>query len=480
MWIELLPNPTIMNDPTYFPPKYFAQLFASLGETTFRLFIERDGEGKTIRLLMELDDSIAPSAVEYARTLLKADINQCAPPVLDYKYRLEATLSKSCAFPISHITRQWIDRYAPSSQNQMHLPVPADSLFTSILTRGTAVEVIAKASQRAASEVSTQVTKLQRGKKMKDGLPIPGGDLIERAGGVIFNGGATRSSTKYVEPAKDKKLDAASEKVLSKTFECNVFVYGNSKEDAENTLSSFVSTSMNTLKSRTLKHANKEKPSLVPPDANTATGTDTGTGEGATKSAVEGTGAEAGSGADAGAGADTTDAGTSPSLVFKTISDASLSEPGDGLEGQRQGRKGERKSPPWSFNEKVLGHWVARHKAQIQKYVPAAIVLGTTIVHFRLLSEAGTPLALLIRQGVDVWTFAPELAACGAAGAFLALFSVLVKGYKTVGLSEYELASIFSFPSPGIPIKTSLSTQKPTNEMTNGISGDVKWWIGSR
>jgi hypothetical protein len=540
MWVELLPNPTVMNDPTYFPPKYFAQLFTSLGETQFRLFIsaeaiggdnaaEPTAAGSAVRLLMELDDSIAPSAVEYARTLLKADVNQCEPPALNYKYRLEATLAKPCAFPISYVTRQWIDRYAPSSQSQMHAPVPADSLFTSILTRGTAVEIVARASQRAAREVSSYVAKMQRGKKMKEGLPIPGGDLIDRAGDLIYDGGAAKQTTKYVEPAKDKKLDAASEKVLSTIFECNVFVYGDSEEDVKLTLSSFVNTSMNSLRTHSIKRIRAPSTVVETKKAGDNRGNSAGeertsnedeNGDGRSKSNSNGkdndnsndngkdnskskdnsnigseggyAGAEKQEGkedkekeedgakeeededdeGEAGEGKEEEEA--EDEITFSDISEGCLGHADAGKRG---------KSPLWKFRERVSGHWIGRHRMQLLKYVPAGTVLGTALVHMRLLLNEGITLAAIIRQGLDARVFAPEIAACGAAAALAALLLV-IKDYRTVGLSEYELASIFSFPSPGIPVRTSVSAQKAgaVQELRDGSSseGGVRWWFGHR
>lgn len=506
MWVELLPNPTVMNDPTYFPPKYFAQLFTSLGETQFRLFVERasaeaiggdsttepTAAGSAVRLLMELDDSIAPSAVEYARTLLKADVNRCEPPALNYRYRLEATLARPCAFPISYVTRQWIDRYAPSSQSQMHAPVPADSLFTSILTRGTAVEIVARASQRAAREVSSYVAKMQRGKKMKEGLPIPGGDLIDRAGGLIYDGGTAKQSTRYVEPAKDKKLDAASEKVLSTVFECNVFVYGDSEEDVKLTLSSFVNTSMNSLRTHSIKRIRAPSTVVETKKAGDNGGSSAGedrtsneseNGDGRNNSNSNGKdndnsndngkdnsniGSEGGD-----AGAEKQE-GKEEEITFSDISEGCLGHADAGKQG---------KSSFWKFRERVSGHWIGRHRMQLLKYVPAGTVLGTALVHVRLLLNEGVTLAAIIRQGLDVRVFAPEIAACGAAAALAALLLVM-KDYRTVGLSEYELASVFSFPSPGIPVRTSVSAQKAgaVQELRDGSSseGGVRWWFGHR
>ena len=505
MWIELLPNPTVMNDPTYFPPKYFAQLFTSLGETQFRLFIERasaeaiggdnttepTAAGSAVRLLMELDDSIAPSAVEYARTLLKADVNRCEPPVLNYRYRLEATLAKPCAFPISYVTRQWIDRYAPSSQSQMHAPVPADSLFTSILTRGTAVEIVARASQRAAREVSSYVAKMQRGRKMKEGLPIPGGDLIDRAGGLIYDGGTAKQTTKYAEPAKDKKLDTASEKVLSTVFECNVFVYGDSEEDVKLTLSSFVNTSMNSLRTHSIKRIRAPSAVVETKKAGDNGGSSAGeertsngdeNGDGRSNSNSNGNGKDtsnANSGSEGGdAGAEKQeedeDKEEEEEITFSDISEGCLGHADAGKQG---------KSSFWKFRERVSEHWIGRHRMQLLKYVPAGTVLGTALVHMRLLLNEGVTLAAIIRQGLDVRVFAPEIAACGAAAALAALLLVM-KDYRTVGLSEYELASVFSFPSPGVPVRTSVSAQKAgaVQELRDGSSseGGVRWWFGHR
>jgi hypothetical protein len=489
-----------MNDPTYFPPKYFAQLFTSLGETQFRLFVERasaeaiggdsttepTAAGSAVRLLMELDDSIAPSAVEYARTLLKADVNRCEPPALNYRYRLEATLARPCAFPISYVTRQWIDRYAPSSQSQMHAPVPADSLFTSILTRGTAVEIVARASQRAAREVSSYVAKMQRGKKMKEGLPIPGGDLIDRAGGLIYDGGTAKQSTRYVEPAKDKKLDAASEKVLSTVFECNVFVYGDSEEDVKLTLSSFVNTSMNSLRTHSIKRI--RAPSTVVETKKAGDNGGSSAGEDRTSNEDENDDGRSNGndnsndngkdnsnigseGGDAGA---EKQEGKEEEITFSDISEGCLGHADAGKQG---------KSSFWKFRERVSGHWIGRHRMQLLKYVPAGTVLGTALVHVRLLLNEGVTLAAIIRQGLDVRVFAPEIAACGAAAALAALLLVM-KDYRTVGLSEYELASVFSFPSPGIPVRTSVSAQKAgaVQELRDGSSseGGVRWWFGHR
>jgi hypothetical protein len=528
MWVELLPNPTVMNDPTYFPPKYFAQLFTSLGETQFRLFISAEAiggdnaaAGSAVRLLMELDDSIAPSAVEYARTLLKADVNQCEPPALNYKYRLEATLAKPCAFPISYVTRQWIDRYAPSSQSQMHAPVPADSLFTTILTRGTAVEIIARASQRAAREVSSYVAKMQRGRKMKEGLPIPGGDLIDRAGGLIYDGGTAKQTTKYAEPAKDKKLDAASEKVLSTVFECNVFVYGDSEEDVKLTLSSFVNTSMNSLRTHSIKRIRAPSTVVETKKAGGNGGSSAGedrtsnqdeNGDGRSNSNINSnsndndnskSNSNIGSeGGDAGAEEqeededkqkeedgekeeeDEDDEGEAEEgkeeekeedeITFSDISEGCLGQADAGKQG---------KSSFWKFRERVSGHWIGRHRMQLLKYVPAGTVLGTALVHVRLLLNEGISLAAIVRQGLDARVFAPEIAACGAAAALAALLLVM-KDYRTVGLSEYELASVFSFPSPGIPVRTSVSAQKAgaVQELRDGSSseGGVRWWFGHR
>lgn len=182
MWLELLPNPTILNDSTYFSPKYFSQLF-SIITNQFRLFIERDESG-VVKFLMEVDDGIALSISEYISTLLKCSIHQCDPPVLNYKYRLEAMMANHYKFPIS---KKW-----PEDQQWIFHPlVPADSIISSILALGTAVEIISK----------------------------PRNNLS----GII------------------------DEKSLSRIFECNIFIYGNRKDYVRATLSSFPKTSKNWL-----------------------------------------------------------------------------------------------------------------------------------------------------------------------------------------------------------------------------------------
>ncbi|MCS7098216.1 MAG: hypothetical protein NZ922_04495 [Candidatus Methanomethyliaceae archaeon] len=182
MWLELLPNPTILNDPAYFSPRYFSQLF-SIMTNQFRLFIERDKSG-VVRFLMEVNDEIALSISEYISTLLKCSIHQCDPPMLNYKYRLEAMMAKHYRFPI---TKKWSE----DQQWIFHPPIPADSIISSILALGTAVEIISKPKNNLS--------------------------------GVI------------------------DEKSLSRIFECNIYIYGNRKEWVRATLSSFPKTSKNWL-----------------------------------------------------------------------------------------------------------------------------------------------------------------------------------------------------------------------------------------
>jgi hypothetical protein len=151
-------------------------------------------------------------------------------------------------------------------------------------------------------------------------------------------------------------------------------------------------------------------------------------------------------------------------ITFSDISEGCLGHADAGKRG---------KSPLWKFRERVSGHWIGRHRMQLLKYVPAGTVLGTALVHMRLLLNEGITLAAIIRQGLDARVFAPEIAACGAAAALAALLLV-IKDYRTVGLSEYELASIFSFPSPGIPVRTSVSARRPAQSRSSGTDLQVK------
>lgn len=185
MWLELLPNPTILNDPTYFPPKYFSQLFSMIS-SEFRLFMEKDENG-IVRFLIEVDDSIAIPLSEYLSVLLKCSVREVLPPKLNYRYRLEATMARHYSFPIS---KKW-----PEDQQCTFHPIPADFIISSILTLGTAIEIISR----------------------------PKNDL------------------KFV------KSRATMEKPMSRAFECNVFIYGNKKESLRATLQSFPKTSKNWL-----------------------------------------------------------------------------------------------------------------------------------------------------------------------------------------------------------------------------------------
>jgi len=337
--------------------------------------------------------------------------------------------------------------------------------------------------------------------------------LIDRAGDLIYDGGAAKQTTKYVEPAKDKKLDAASEKVLSTVFECNVFVYGDSEEDVKLTLSSFVNTSMNSLRTHSIKCI--RAPSTVVETKKAGDNGGNSAGEERTSNEDENRGGRSKSngndndndnsgseGGDAGAEKEEKDedkekeedgekeeededdegeAGegkeeeeAEDEITFSDISEGCLGHADAGKQG---------KSPLWKFRERVSGHWIGRHRMQLLKYVPAGTVLGTALVHMRLLLNEGVTLAAIVRQGLDMRVFAPEIAACGAAAALAALLLVM-KDYRTVGLSEYELASIFSFPSPGIPVRTSVSAQKAgaVQELRDGSSseGGVRWWFGHR
>lgn len=185
MWLELLPNPAVLNDPAHFPPKYFSQLF-SVMSSEFRLFMYKDEDG-AIRFLIEVDDEIAAPLSEYLSILLKCSVRESNPPRLSYRYRLEATMARHYSFPIS---KKW-----PDDQQCISNPVPVDSIISSILALGTAVEIISKPKNNL---------KFIRGK-------------------------------------------AAKEKRLSRIFECNVFIYGNKRESLRATLQSFPKTSSNWL-----------------------------------------------------------------------------------------------------------------------------------------------------------------------------------------------------------------------------------------
>ncbi|MDH5807379.1 MAG: hypothetical protein QXW62_04845 [Candidatus Methanomethylicaceae archaeon] len=198
MWLELIPNHVILNDPAYFSPKYFSQLF-SIMSNEFRLFIDKDENG-FIRFLIEVDDNIAIPLSEYLSILLKCSIRESDIPNLNYKYRLEATMARHYSFPIS---KKWSD----DQQNIFHPPIPIDSIISSILTLGTAIEIISK----------------------------------------------PKNNLKFI-----KNKDTI-EKYSSRIFECNIFIYGNKKESLRATLQSFPKTSKNWLIEYKIKKQNKWK-----------------------------------------------------------------------------------------------------------------------------------------------------------------------------------------------------------------------------
>lgn len=194
MWLELIPNPTVLSDPTHFPPKYFSQLF-SIMSSEFRLFMDKDENG-AIRFLIEVNDEMANPLSEYLSILLKCSVRESDPPKLNYIYRLEATMARHYGLPIS---KKW-----PDDQQFNFHPIPVDSIISSILTLGTAVEIISK----------------------------PKNDL------------------KFIRKV-------AKEKQLSRIFECNIFIYGNRKESLRATLQSFPKTSRNWLIEYKVKRRNE-------------------------------------------------------------------------------------------------------------------------------------------------------------------------------------------------------------------------------
>lgn len=289
MWLELLPNPTILNDPAYFSPRYFSQLF-SIMSSKFRLFMDKDENG-IVRFLIEVDDNIAPSLSEYLSMLLKCSVRESNPPKLDYKYRLEATMARHYSFPIS---KKWPE----DQQCIFHPPIPVDSIISSILTLGTAVEIISK----------------------------------------------PKNNLKFI------KSKATIEKSLSRTFECNIFIYGNKKESLRATLQSFPKTSKNWF------------------------------------------------------------------IEYKI-----------------------KKQDKWKF-EKFSNHIVSSNKSFILKIL--ALFFGLIFLkNFNLKS---------IINLMDSFIFPAFLMS-------LILPVLFIKDYKIIALSDYELASIFSFPSPTIPVKKPIS-----------------------
>jgi hypothetical protein len=316
MWLEILPNTTILNDPLYFSPKYFSQLF-SIIPTKFRLFIERDEE-YCIRLLIEIDDNFALPFAEYASTLLKASVHKTKPPNLKYRYRLEATLANHFSYPISKSFSESLN------QTNMYPLIPSDSLMTSILTLGTAVEIFASPSEKISREISSYLSKLKN--------------------------------------INSKKIEMIYEKSLSRLFKCNIFIYGNTKEAIRATLASFSKTSMNYLIEYSIKECKK-----------------------------------------------------------------------------------------WKFKYSISNHYIQKYKSILIKYIPLSIL----ILPILLKSNINSILELLLLK-----TIPNEIITCSIASLLSFIFLIITKEYKTIGLSDYELASIFSFPSPEIPLKRPLSIQK--------------------
>lgn len=423
-WLRLTPSLTVLNNPTFFPPRYFAPLFQYLGET-FRLFISGPN------LLVEVEDGAAPCIIDYAKVLLKAEVDRVPPPCLNYSHRLEVTMDKPCALPISYLSRSYIDRTSPASQSQIHLPVPSDALISTTWSRGTAVEILAKANPSIQGEISRYIFKLQRRKKMKESLPLPGGEVVEHLGGAVFGGQVPRhEEVKYVEPVKDRKLEAAVEKSTSKVFECNVFIYGNSEEAIKETLSAIISSPLNSLKPFSLKRAkgsegDKKSPEERSPPPPPRIAADEGR------------------------------------IVLQDLcQEAPEQSPGkDHVAGASKGAA-QKPSPPFPFKEKPSSHFIAKHRKGIFKIASGAIALAAALLHVRTLTEAGMTLPALLRNPTPLLDpsspaslasfFLPEIAASSAIIALGAALFVLVKAYRTVGLSEYELASIFSFPSPSL------------------------------
>jgi hypothetical protein len=316
MWLEILPNTTILNDPLYFSPKYFSQLF-SIIPSNFRLFIERDEE-YCIRLLIEIDDKIALPFAEYISTLLKASVHKAKPPNLKYRYRLEATLARHCSYPISkNFSNELI-------QTNVYPSIPSDSLMTSILTLGTAIEIFAIPSERVSKEISYYLSKLKN--------------------------------------KNSKKIEVIHEKSLSRLFECNIFIYGNTKEAIKATLAAFSKTSMNYLIEYSIKE-NKQ----------------------------------------------------------------------------------------WKFKYSLSYHYIQRYRSTLIKYIPISILILPILLKSNISSIMGLFLSGIIPNEIIIYSIMSLF-------SFISL--LITKEYRTIGLSDYELASIFSFPSPEIPLKRPLSIQK--------------------
>lgn len=461
-WLLLSPNQTVLNNPTYFPPRYFAPFISYLGsvQENFRLFVSREG------LMVEVEDHAAPSVIEYAKALLKADAQRVRPPALNYVYRLEATLSKPCALPISYLNRSYIDRAAPASPNQMHLPVPADAVFSAVMERGTAVEVIGRQSQKAQEEVNAYIVRLQRRKKVKEGVPVPGGEIIDQAGAAVFGYGTEKSEARHIEPVKDRKLDAASEKATSKVFECNIFVYGDTEEDVNATLSAMPSSPMNSLKIYSVKRLKRKEEGSGTGSGRSAQGSapyDNGSGTANSGSGMGNAGSAPSGG---GEGAPPPIYQTTPSdpedFVLEDITDAAReARTGSGGAGAGAGAvTGAVESRGaggwgWKFARFPSGHFVARHRSSILKYAAAAAVLSALVLHLQEMAQSGIYLQSLIRDPSPALSspltfFLPEIAtAIAVFGAFAVIFA-MTRQYRRVGLSEFELASIFSFPSPSL------------------------------
>ncbi len=316
MWLEILPNTTILNDPSYFSPKYFSQLF-SIIPSKFRLFIERDEE-YYIRLLIEIDDNIAMPFSEYISTLLKATVHKSKPPNLKYQYRLEATLARHCSYPISkNFSNELI-------QMNIYPSIPSDSLMTSILTLGTAIEIIAIPSEKISKEISFYLSKLKN--------------------------------------KNSKKIEIIYEKSISRLFECNIFIYGNTKEAIRATLSAFSKTSMNYLTEYSIKE-NKQ----------------------------------------------------------------------------------------WEFKYSISHHYIQKYKSILIKYIPISILILPILLRSNISSIIELFLFGIISNEIIIYSMI---------SLFSFIYLLITKEYKTIGLSDYELASIFSFPSPEIPLKRPLSIQK--------------------
>lgn len=524
MWIEICPKTSLLNDPTYYPPALFGQLLDATGGKPIKLLAMRDpapsendnagnkqapkspGTGR-VALFLEIDDALAGIMLDYAKNLLNADAFETSPPPADFKLRAELTMEKACAYPITHLTRTWIDRNVPSSQNQLPLPIPADQPLTAVVNLGTAIEIVAKNSKYASAEVASKVKKLQKKGKIEEGLPIPGDKFATEIGDSIF-GTESKKPGRGLEPARDKKLEVASEKLIANLFECNVFVYGNDKQAIEATIMSLPRTSLNGLKlykienlepnpplplaaagaalrrlgksiggCRTRHRADGRAPAR---DGKTATGTATATATAITTATTTGAGASStasntGKNADADAGSNT-GAGAAGNaqplpvlLEASGLVDAAASRYSPPQESERrrpeetEGKNG----TSWTPLRQPKRHLFAKNRNYVLTYfIPAAAAVALAI-HALTLSPSDA-----LRRTIDgvasgtvpathlLAFFLPELTAIVAAGAVAAALALLVKTYKPIVLSEFEIAALFSFPSAAIPTRKAFAATR--------------------